>query len=195
MDEKNIRVMVSSVCKAFGPAAVGSRVRNVAVGNEILEHLAGEILVDDFGEDEDVLFVSLPKFAKDVHPGNAPAKGYLARDKTLVRHRGEELIAIPRGIAPQESSALWALVYTASKYLDDGLDDPEEVVRVQNADYVVVSLLGLPAGYPEGAPPVSSHRFVRKLANGELDNMSAERLRKYAQKVRDHEQSWVLVAD
>ena len=151
-------------------------------------------------------FIPLPALACEfLSSGDMPREGLKAEDYVVREWRGEmgmfakrqhvppwQLFKLAQHVPPTFCAAV---VYTVDAYCADPQVHPDEIgaLRMENATHVLVAVLG--SRGPK--PTLSSHRFVRNLAGGNLafaDKTQAE-LVEMAKDVVEYEQNWVTVAD
>jgi len=196
------KIAISSVCRAFDKSCVGTKVLN---SDNFLDTLMGAVAGFTFPESGQG-FIPLPALACEfLSSGDMPREGLKAEDYVVREWRGEmgmfakrqhvppwQLFKLAQHVPPTFCAAV---VYTVDAYCADPQVHPDEIgaLRMENATHVLVAVLG--SRGPKTT--LSSHRFVRNLAGGNLafaDKTQAE-LVEMAKDVVEYEQNWVTVAD
>jgi len=185
-----MNIQVSSVCHAFDPQGIGTRVILPGDFFLILEHEIGDT---KFSEKGTALI--------ELHCLDAVSAGVGLRDEipehyVCREHRGRVNAYLKREYAAKVES-LSAVVYTLDAYLSDPdvQQDPNEIKRIKdlNPDYVIVAVLA------QAGPscPVTPYRFVHNMAGGNIEyqDKDTNELIALAMASLEYHNEWSVVAD
>jgi hypothetical protein len=177
-----MKIEIASICQAFQPRCVGTRVLHRLTLMDALEEKIQEsqIVGSSMLDLSDCALTSC--LSGSILKSEVPKDGY------VVREWRDELIVCARRQHCSYPKFLRVLVYDGAAYRTDpqiGLDEAE---RVAGAEYVIVAVLGTDTM----ESPLSSHRFVRNIAIGKYDPVH---LIEQARKIAEYEKRWITVAD
>lgn len=189
-----MRLVASSVCKAFDLSTVGTRANN---GCEwTLLDLVGEAVAKhDASKDRapGQHFVMLPESALSLVTSGVGRRTEDPEDYVVRPWRGRCETFLRREKA-EPATGVACVVYTREAYGADPDVTAEEQARLGDATHVVVAVLAF-AG-PGGSPP-APWTFVRNLAgaNNEEKDLTADEIREKARAVAEYHAEWCVVAD
>lgn len=186
-----MNISVSNICSSFSENTIGTKV----IHHDAFFYELKKALQSYKWPENNRGFVSLDNALYTVSSGVAIRPGLSVSDYVLREHRGEiEMFARREHAAT--ATALNVIVYTKDAYVGDPQVDINEAIRVKDADYVVVAVLATAGPKPQ----LSSHRFVRNLAGGNIiyspeQGYTLEKAIEDAKAIVAYEKEWVTVAD
>lgn len=187
-----INLGISSVCKAFDDACVGTRV--VSTKRDFVKGLITEAVSVYGMPDNGQGFIPLPGEACEaVFSGDDSREGLTAAHTIVKEWRGELMMFACRTMRGLTATFVVAIVYTREAYFADLEVDEAERARLGDVTHVLVALLG--SRGPK--PTLSSSRFVRNLAGGNnsFAHMGHQDLVTMAKEIVAYETAWITVAD
>lgn len=180
---------ISSVCSAFNPSTIGTKVTNQS---SFLANLNDALESYDSSNDrvEGQHFVNLDNSIDFVTSGVGKLQGRTINDFILREHRGEVSKYLKREFA-EKCDALNVVVYSKDAYIND--PQVSDASEVGDATHVVVAVLG--AAGPRS--PLSPARLVANLAGGnnEVETWTIETAKEKARESVEYFSNWSVVAD
>lgn len=188
-----MRISFASIVSCFLSQTIGTKVLNA---ERFLEILDAAIKAYDPSKDRvpGQHFIMLPAEACECVSAGVGKRTSDPADYIARFYRGNVDLYLRREKAAKAENVA-AVVYTKAAYLADPdvAGDPAESARVQDCDYVLVTVLAF-AG-PKA--PLSPVRFVHNLAGGNNEALvwSADEIRKNAADIKAYWDAWCVVAD